>query len=112
MYSFFKKNLALYLTTIDSNGTDFRSKISLVFFALIDKATYDAWRLQDPNKYIEASNLIYQIGRNTDNNPLFETLAWDFWACDFEAAESKNYDAEVLEEQLKIINLCVRGQYL
>lgn len=92
--------------------TDYRSSVSQIFAGLLDKSVYDKWQDEGNEMYTELNNLIYEIGHQGEDWPLFETLARDLWACDYVAEENPKFNRETVEEQLKIINLCLRGQYL
>ena len=110
MYNFFCRNLFKYLKlTRDKN--DYRSQISQVLRGLLDKQIYDNWQYEQPILYAELNNLIFYMQQRQDEYVLFHTLVWDLWALDFNAVQDNRFDMEVVEDQLKLINLCVKGMY-
>ncbi|MBE6022233.1 MAG: hypothetical protein E7231_03235 [Cellulosilyticum sp.] len=111
MYNFFCRNLKNYMSSCGGEQ-DYRSQISQVFEGLLDQSTYQKWKAENHPFYKELNNLVYRIQKEGEISPLFETLGRDLWACDYLAAEDPAFNTETIEEQLKIINLCLRGQYL
>ena len=95
-----------------SAETDYRSSISKVLSGLLDKDIYNKWKKENHELYLELNNLVYEINQNGEGSPLFETLAHDLWAYDYISEKNTSFSRQIVEDQLKIINLCLRGQYL
>ncbi len=111
MYNFFCRNLSSYLMLVEGEN-DYRSRISQVLRGLLDKKLYDRWQYEEPDKYAELNNIIFFMKQRQDKYELFHTLVYDLWALDFKAKKNDRFKLEVVDEQLKLINLCVKGTYL
>lgn len=109
MYSFFGRNLNNFLA-INTNTSEYRSRIGRVLQGLADAGLYKKWKEEEPEKYAEVCNLVYHIKKGEDYWA-FGSFSWDLWAMEYVAIKDTSFDQEVVDEQLKIINLCLRGQY-
>lgn len=110
MYSFFGRNLKNFLA-IHANEEEYRGRIGCVLQGLADAELYKKWKKEEPEKRAEVCNLVYHIKKHSDYWA-FGSFSWDLWAMEYVAIEDTSFDQEVIDEQLKIINLCLRGQYL
>ena len=111
MYNFFCRNLSNYLILIKDRN-DYRSNISQILKGILDKQVYDKWQSENPDKYAELNNIIFYMNKRQDEYELFHTLVRDLWALNFKAIKDDRFKLEVIDEQLNIINLCVKGMYL
>lgn len=96
----------------DLGENNYRLNIAEVLEGLVDINLYEKWKLEDKKKYEELNNIIFQINNNTDRYYTFDTLAFDLWGYGYEAEQSDDFSLDIIEDQLKLINLCLRGQYI
>lgn len=96
----------------DLGENNYRLNIAEVLAGLVDINLYEKWKLEDKKKYEELNNIIFQINNNTDRYYTFDTLASDLWGYGYEAEQSDDFSLDIIEDQLKLINLCLRGQYI
>lgn len=96
----------------DLDENNYRLNIAEVLAGLTDISLYKKWKIEDKKKYEELNNIIFQINNNTNRYYTFNTLAYDLWGYGYKAEQSDNFSSDIIEEQLKLINLCLRGQYI
>jgi hypothetical protein len=90
---------------------EYRLRIAEPLKGLADIELYNKWKTESPEKYEEVNNLVYQIKHNIHRFPRFDNFSWDLWGYDFIAAESPKFPADVVEEQLKLINILLGTKY-
>lgn len=90
---------------------EYRLKIAQPIKALADKSLYFHWKKNEPLKYDEVNNLVYEIDKNKDRLHSFKTFSWDLWGHGYESMPSEEFDEETVREQLKLINLLLSRQY-
>ena len=110
MYMHFGRNIKNYLKLCEGRE-DYRARIAQILRGLADVELYKSWEKEDQDKYREVNNLVYHINKNIDKYQTFETFARDLWAYEYVSEEDKSFSMEDVEEQLKLINLCLRGMY-
>ena len=113
MYRIFGRNLNNFfrLTNDGNPDLEYRLRIAKVLIGLADYALYKSWENENPETYDEINNLIYEIERNADQYHAFKTFASDLWGYGYYAIKDNRFSPEIVEEQLKIINLCLGTQY-
>lgn len=112
MYRMLQRNLKGYFSLYEKGDTKYRFQVVEVLQGLMSKELYDKWKTEEPEKYQELSNIVYQMKEYVGQFPRFETLSWDLWGMDYDAIKNEKFSNEHLIEKLKIINLCLGGAYL
>jgi len=113
MYRIFRQNLNNYFK-LNKDGdpeNEFRLKIAQVMRGIADKELYEKWAMENNELYEEVNNLVYEIKQNSDHFRSFKTFSWDLWGYDYRAEKSNKFSKEIMEEQLKLINLLLGTQY-
>jgi len=113
MYRIFAQNLNNYflINKYGDSNKEFRLKIAQVLRGMADKTLYEEWAANDIEKYYEINNLVYEIQNNKKRFHTFESFAWDLWGYGYKAEKSNSFASEVVEEQLKLIDLLLGTQY-
>lgn len=113
MYRIFKQNLNNYfiLNKDGDQEKEFRLKIVQVFKGIAYKELYEKWAVENRDMYEEVNNLVYEIRKNSDRFRTFESFSWDLWGYDYKAEKSNKFPEDIVEEQLKLINLLLGTQY-
>lgn len=113
MYRIFKQNLNNFFE-INKHGdpdSEFRLKIARVLRGMADKALYGKWKIENNESYEEVNNLVWEIRQNTDHFRRFDIFFRDLWGHGYKAEKSETFPKEIVEEQLKLINLLLGTQY-
>jgi hypothetical protein len=113
MYKHFIRNLNNYLElNIGGLSNDeFRMRSVECLKALSDIGTYHAWKECNPEKYKEVCHIIYEIEQNKKRYHSFETFAWELWGYGYDGKKNNEYSKEMVEEQLKMIDLLLGTHY-
>ncbi|RKD23567.1 hypothetical protein SAMN02745883_01384 [Caminicella sporogenes DSM 14501] len=111
MYRLYCQNLKNYLDVNKTENFDeFRLKIIKPLLILADVEKYK--RLKEENAlYKEVNNLVYEINNNKHKYIRFDTFSWELWALDFRSKKDNFFSEEIINEQLKLINLILGTQY-
>lgn len=113
MYNMFCRNLNNYFeANIEGDpDTEFRLRIAQVLKGIADKNLYNDWAIKAKEKYEEVNNLVYEISQNIDRYHGFKIFSHDLWVYDFKAQKSNGFPKEIIEEQLKLVDLLLGHQY-
>lgn len=111
MYRLYCQNLKNYLE-INKTGdfNEFRLKITRPLLILADVEKYKKLKKEDAS-YKEVNNLVYEINKNKDKYPRLSTFSWELWALDFKSEKDDLFPREIVDEQLKLVNLLLGTQY-
>lgn len=112
MYRMLQRNLEGYFKQYADEASGYRYEMAKILQGLMDKSIYEKWKEEQPKKYAELNNIIYEISQSIGEFPRFETLARDLWGMDYEAIGNEQFRGEDLVEQIKLVNLCLSGAYL
>lgn len=113
MYKIFKQNLNNFfeINKYGNPESEFRIKIAQVLRGMTDKELYGKWEIENNELYEEVNNLVCEIRRNTDRFRRFDSFSRDLWGYGYKAEKSERFSKEIVEEQLKLINLLLGTQY-
>lgn len=111
LYNMFARNLKNYFDLLDGEEC-YRMKVARALKGLASTELYEKWEQEDEKSYREVNNLVYHIKKNRFKYYTFSTFSRDLWAYEYEAIEDKAFPEDIIEEQLKLIHSCLRGQYL
>lgn len=107
----FARNLKNYFNLFESEEC-YRRKATQVLKGLASPVLYEKWKQEEKEKYKEVNNLVYHIKQNRYEYYTFETFSRDLWGYEYDSIEDKAFPIDIIEEQLKLIHNCLRGQYL
>jgi hypothetical protein len=113
MYRIFGQNLKNFFL-INSDGdtaTEYRIRIAQVLKGLADYNLYRLWEKENPGAFDEVNNLVFEVEKNASRYRAFETFARDLWGYGYDAVSNSRFSREIIEDQLKIIKLCIGTQY-
>lgn len=113
MYRIFGQNLKNYFL-INRDGdpeSAYRIKIAQVLRGLSDYELYRRWEKEKPEAFNEINNLVQKIKESTDKYPRFEAFSYDLWGYGYQAVQNGQFSEEDIQEQLKLIDLCLGTQY-
>ncbi|WP_069649760.1 hypothetical protein [Caloranaerobacter ferrireducens] len=109
MYRLYCQNLKNYLEINKAgNFNEFRLRITRPLLFLADVEKYKKLKKEDV-LYKEVNNLVYEINKNKYIR--FDTFSWELWALDFRSEKDDSFPKEIVDEQLKLINLLLGIQY-
>lgn len=111
MYRLYCQNLKKYLEINKAgNFNEFRLKITSPLLILANVEKYKKLKKED-TLYKEVNNLVYEINKNKDKYPRLSTFSYELWALDFRSEKDDSISDEIVNEQLKLINLLLGTQY-
>ncbi|MGB3367914.1 MAG: hypothetical protein WBA54_10515 [Acidaminobacteraceae bacterium] len=113
MYKRFVKNMKHFLRlNYPTNGvTNYRYELVKSMDSLTDVNEFLKLKKNEPHKYNEISNVIWEIKRNIYIYPSFKVLSWELWGYNFDGEKHECKDEEKLREQLKMIDLLLSTKY-
>ncbi len=89
----------------------FRLEITRPIGVLADFTLYSEIRNGGGELFLEVSNLIFAIQHSQDVFPSFRAFSWELRGYGFDAEQHDGFPAEVIEEQLKLIDLLLSCHY-
>lgn len=112
MYKVLTRNLKSFFKINSLNADTYRLKMSEILIGFMDINLYEKWKLEDRDKYDEINNLVFEIQNNTHRYHTFKTLSSDLWGYGYNCKSHKRFSKDIVDEQLKLINMCLKNQYI
>jgi len=113
MYNLFVKNLENYilLNQVDFIDDEFRISIVRPLEGLMSVDKFKLWEKENFKEYKELSNIIYEIGERIMEYRSFKVFSWELWGYGFDGEQSFDFKEEIVNEQLKLIDLLLGTHY-
>ena len=114
MYKLLRQNFDNYreINDYESNKEEYRMKMTDDLIGLVDKEEYMKLKIKNNDELRRVENLVYKIAEKGKNDRKFEKLAFELWAYGYEKKEYALVDNEMLEEQLKLIDMFNKNVYI
>ena len=90
---------------------DFRAAITRPIGVLADAALYAGIRKDRNDLLWEVGNLVHAIRQGQERFPSFRAFSWELYGYGFDAEPHDGFPEDVLEEQLKLVDLLLSCHY-
>ena len=112
MYRLLKENLENYkkINNYEENKDEYRMRIVQDIEILVDIEKYKRLKFINHEIVKRVENLIYEINKKKEEHK-FDLLAYELWGYGYEACELNDVDKEVVDEQIKLVELFASNVY-